>query len=160
MRGSPIIACSNFFNLLKLLPSSAQAQAQAQLGAEIALISSNTPTHPPPTRTSSKKIEYQHSLAWGTRSLATSLILTAVGTCSCLVFTTCSHFVYDLFMTCSWLVHDLFINLFMTCLWLVYDLLWLVHDLFMTCSWPVHDLFMTCLQLVHNLFMTYSWLVH
>ena len=40
---------------LPLLPSSAQAQAKAQLGAEIALISSNTPTptHPDAVRSNS-----------------------------------------------------------------------------------------------------------
>ena len=46
-----------------LLPSSAQSQAPAGLG--IVLVSSNTPTHPPTTRTSSKKLEYQPSGALG-----------------------------------------------------------------------------------------------
>ena len=52
---------------ISVLPSSAQSQAPARLS--IALISSNIPTaHHPPTRTSSKKLEYQPSDAWAPRS--------------------------------------------------------------------------------------------
>ena len=41
------------------LPSSAQAQAQSRLGAEIALISSNTP-HPPGRRQLKAQTDYVH----------------------------------------------------------------------------------------------------
>ena len=45
------------------------SQKPSHCWAEVALISSNTPTpHPTPTRTGSKKMDYQPSGAWGPRS--------------------------------------------------------------------------------------------
>ena len=81
-----------------LLPSSAQAQAQAQLGAEIALFSQlwGTTIHPTP---------YTIHPTPGIVDLpVSSLSITTVGTCSWLInnfFTTCLWLAYNLFTTSS-----------------------------------------------------------